>query len=78
MKKPADGHRPVLLFYERSPWHLLFLTILHAREAEHHADHGGNADENDWVQVFGLFDAAREEEQRQRKDDAAPVERAVP
>ena len=55
-----------------------FEILLHAREAEHHADHGGNADENDWVQVFGLFDAAREEEQRQRKDDAAPVDRTVP
>ena len=65
-------------FISVRPWHLLFLTILHAREAEHHADHGGNADENDWVQVFGLFDAAREEEQRQRKDDAAPIERAAP
>ena len=65
-------------FMSVRPWHLLFLTILHAREAEHRADHGGNADENDRVQVFGLFDAAREEEQRQRKDDAAPVERAVP
>lgn len=65
-------------FMSARPWHLLFLTILHAREAEHHADHGGNADENDWVQVFGLFDAAREEEQRQRKDDAAPVDRTVP
>lgn len=65
-------------FMSARPWHLLFLTILHACEAEHHADHGGNADENDRVQVFGLFDAAREEEQRQRKDDAAPVEHAVP
>ena len=65
-------------FMSARPWHLLFLTILHAREAEHHADHGGNADENDRVQVFGLFDAAREEEQRQRKDDAAPVDRTVP
>ncbi len=65
-------------FMSARPWHLLFLTILHACEAEHHADHGGNADENDWVQVFGLFDAAREEEQRQRKDDAAPVDRTVP
>lgn len=55
-----------------------FEILLHAREVEHHADHGGDADENDRVQVFGLFDAAREEEQRQRKDDAAPVDRTVP
>ena len=65
-------------FMSARPWHLLFLTILHACEAEHHADHGGDADENDRVQVFGLFDAAREEEQRQCKDDAAPVDRTVP
>ena len=69
------GHLPYGGCPKAAPF---FEILLHAREAEHHADHGGNADENDWVQVFGLFDAAREEEQRQRKDDAAPVERTVP
>ena len=57
---------------------LFFEYLLHSREVEHDADHRGDSDKDDRVQVLGLFDVAREDEQHQRKDDAAPADRAVP
>ena len=47
---------------------LFFEYLLHSREVEHDTDHRGDSDKDDRVQVLGLFDVAREDEQHQRKD----------